>query len=823
LGDGTENGFEVPEFVLADLLTLAPELKPYYPSVPSNPALSPEAEQRRLFENVVTFCAALSELHPLLIVLDDAHWADSGSLALMRHLARRLRNKRVLLLATYRELEVNEARPLREVLLDLNRERLARRLKLGRLTHDQTGALLEAIFEEAIAPDFLERIFRETEGNPFFIEELCKELVESGRLYYQDGRWHRPSMDELELPQSIREVIQARVSKLTPEHREALTLAAILGREFDFDTLSLASGHNEELLIEALEIAEQAQLIEEVSGERGATFSFAHALIPATLAESVPTLRRRKLHRQAAQAIERLRPEAFEDLAHHYEAAGDDQRALVSYTKAGERASRAYSNQEAESYIRAAFELASGPDLQADLLAELGVVLTRQSKFNEGIETWRTSARLYTGAHNDRRVAWCYARMARTGWYTGDPRRGLQLAEAGLKAMGEAPDSAELADLLHETARAYYFNGLGQKGIPILERALAMARAAADVRIEADILATVSLLPLASPEQTDAAQAALEQAIELAQSHALPFQESRARNNLAIILGPVRGKPRAAVEQLERAQQLAHQMGDLSSELFTGGHGANYRIQLGELSEVAAEHGQLESLRQAMIDPGVGDTELQISRFMLERARGYPKEASQGLRLLLEAARESSDLQSLWAVGFNFAEALIELSDYAEAEAAAVEASRGTAPDLGSQALPRVLQSIIHAKRFRPDDSRRLLDEAKSLAPIENFAFHAVDVLRAEAQLGVAERNWLGAWTSFEQVVSRFGEMGMRLGRARGLRDWAEGHLARGEAEDIDRARKLLTEARAEFESMGSAGYVQMIDARLREFASLRS
>ncbi len=822
LRSGSENGFVVPELVLADLLTLVPELKPYYPSVPANPALDPQAEQRRLFENVVTFFAALSESHPLLIVLDDAHWADSGSLALLRHLARRLRTKRVLLLATYRELEIDEARPLREILLDLNRERLARRLKLGRLTRDQTGALLEAIFEEAITPEFLEGIFRETEGNPFFIEELCKELVESGRLYHQDGRWHRPSMDELELPQSLREVIQARVSKLTAEHREALTLAAVLGRVFDFDTLVRASGQNEEQLIEALEIAERVQLIEEVSDKRGATFSFAHALIPAALAEAVPTLRRRKLHRQVAQTIESLRPESFEDLAHHYEAAGDDEHALAAYARAGKRASAAFANQEAERYFRAGLELNPGPQVVAELLADLGVVLARLSNFTEAFQSWERSAQLYSEAGDPQRVAWCYARMARTGWLAGDPRRGMELAEAGLQAVGEAPDSAELADLLHEAARAYYFNGLGQRGIPVSERALAIAKAVGDARIQADVLATQGLLFDFDPQQTDAAQAALEQAIELAQTHGLLYQESRARNNLATILGPVRGDLRAARDQVKRANKLVHEMGDLASELFTGSHAANYGIMLGDLDQVDHELVLLEGLREAVIDPGVGETNLQLSMRILEHARGHTRQSVEGFKSLQQKARESGDVRLLWWVDVYFAAALLDLSEYADAETAAVEAGQGTAPDLGSQALPRVLQAITHAKRGNVGRARQLLNEAKSLAPVETFAFHAVDVERAEAHLAIAERKWPEAWTAFELVVSRYNEMGMRLGRARGLRDWAEGHLARGEAEDIERARELLSQARAEFESVGSTGYVQTIDARLANLPDLR-
>ena len=132
----SQNGFEVPDFVMADLLTLAPELRPYYTDIPPNPTLEPEAEQQRLFENVVSFCDGLAEHSPLMIVIDDAHWGDSSTLAMMRHIARRTRDQRILLVATYREVELDVARPLHEVLLDINRARLATRLKLERLDED---------------------------------------------------------------------------------------------------------------------------------------------------------------------------------------------------------------------------------------------------------------------------------------------------------------------------------------------------------------------------------------------------------------------------------------------------------------------------------------------------------------------------------------------------------------------------------------------------------------------------------------------------------------------------------------------------------------
>ncbi|RPI48686.1 MAG: hypothetical protein EHM56_13390, partial [Chloroflexi bacterium] len=269
--NGVGAGLELPDFVLADLLVLAPTLRLRFPGIPPNPALNPQAEQQRLFENVAAFCSAVTARGPLLLVLEDAHWADSGSLALLRHLVRRMRRQPVLIAVTYREVELDERRPFGDVLVDLNRERLATRLKLSRLDRRGTHDLLAALFAEDITPDFLEGIYRETEGNPFFVEEVCKALVESGALTFAGGQWHRPSMDRLDVPQSVRMAIQSRIRRLPEQVQEVLQMAAVLGREFSFDVLAAAMGEtgaDEDALIGVLEAAERAQLIEEMGRGR---------------------------------------------------------------------------------------------------------------------------------------------------------------------------------------------------------------------------------------------------------------------------------------------------------------------------------------------------------------------------------------------------------------------------------------------------------------------------------------------------------------------------------------------------------------------------
>ena len=381
----------LPQYVLADILTLAPNLRLRYPDVPPNQLMDTETDQERIFDSMLELCARLSLRTPLMLFLDDAHWSDAGSLYLLRHLARRGRaalqksRPRMMIVMTYREVELDEARALNEVILDLNRERIATRIKLPRLTMERTRDMLGVMFAEEITPEFLTGIYRETEGNPFFIEEVCKTLVESGKLTFADGRWHRPGMDEMEIPQSLKLAIQTRVRRLPSEVQEALTFASIIGREFEFETLLQACEYDEGSLIESLESATRAQLIEEVKGKGEERYSFVHALIPTTLYEGVSARRRKRAHERVAHAIEKISPNDFESLAHHY-AVADDPMKVVEYSRrAAERAESLYAYDTAIHHLRAALEFVESdqPELRCELLEKLADIL---SLIHEGAE-----------------------------------------------------------------------------------------------------------------------------------------------------------------------------------------------------------------------------------------------------------------------------------------------------------------------------------------------------------------------------------------------------------------------------------------------------
>jgi predicted ATPase len=568
-GVGGEEEEDLPQLILADLLTIAPALRSQLPNVPPNPPLEPQAEQQRLFESALELCARQARRQPLCLVLDDSHWADSGTLYLIRHLARRLRSLRlpVLLVLTYREVELDQSRALNDVVADLQRERLATRLKLTRLTREQARTLLAVMFETEISDELLADLYRETEGNPFFIEEVCKALVEQGAIYRENGTWQRRDLASLQIPQSVRVAIQSRVSQLSEAAQTALRLAAVIGREFDFPLLLRAGELSEDALVEALETAERAQLIEELRGARNLgreAFTFVHALIPAALRESVSGLRRHRMHKRVAAALEQMRPDDFETLAYHSGQAGDETRARLYYRKAGDRARAAYANDDAiRFYTEALTLMPEGEPDQFELLAE--------------------RARLYdfVGRRTEQKAD-VEALTALAEKLDDDARRLDALLaqgdyEAAVGILGADPQAAravELARQLKDPARegraliqlgwiTRILNNFTQSR-DALRNAAEIFKREGLLSEAAESLHTLSLV-LSDLNELAEAQVVVREALALSQQAKDKRQEATSLRRIAILLKDEE-KDEEALRLAEQALALHRQLGDRESE-----------------------------------------------------------------------------------------------------------------------------------------------------------------------------------------------------------------------------------------------------------------
>jgi tetratricopeptide (TPR) repeat protein len=807
-----QNGLHLPDLALADLLTLVPDLAHNYPDLSPIPRLDPESKQHRLFEHVVTFCKALTEQAPLLLVVDDVHWADSGTQAMLHHLIRRIPKQRVMVMAAYREVELREAKSFYAILTELKRQRLCTQLQLNRLDQDHARDMLAAIFAEEITAEFLEGIYQETEGNPFFIEEVCRALVESGQLYFEGGQWHRPSMEELVIPQGIQVAVESRLEKLPEDCQEALRMAAVLGREFDFDILLEALELDEDTLIEALETAEESQMIQEVDGRGEVTFAFVHALVPSAIVESVRTLRRRRLHRRAANAFETLHPTNFEALAYHHSEGGDDCQSLKYHTLAGERALEAFSNQDAENHFLSALDLVEEQEEKTRLLVQLGHSVRNQSKYGEAIKTWMQALSLYQMLGDMDCVADLYTLSAHAASEDGKTKKWLEICRQGLETIEGEKEGPGFVRLLAEISRACLSNGLPEESEKFGQQALKMAESMDLIPVQADILSTLGLLPIHSGAEKVIFQ---KRAVELAESANLYRQAMRAHNNLSWAYGWVSFDHTKVIHHKQRAAEIAHHIGAAERELFFRSDVCSILLNQGEIKTVLEQLPFLDELTDSLPDPGIGGANLLSLKVRMLFHQGHFDQALELSKVLARELREVGSMQMLSAALSNIIKIAIETGDLELAKKSLPEKIGLTQKGMGSISVALSFASMVHSKGGQIKQARDFLEGARHAAIDSRDRIENIPINRAEAFLNVAEKNWDEAWLSFAYVESILKELNLRWNHAVLLKDWAQAHLSRGEEEDIPRAVELFQEALAEFEQMGAEGYVALIEEQL--------
>ncbi|MCA1842794.1 MAG: AAA family ATPase, partial [Actinobacteria bacterium] len=355
-----------------ELARLVPELTERVSGLPDPLRSDPEMERYRLFDAVANWLTAASAGEPVLLVLDDLQWAAKPTLLLLRHVVR-ASGGRVLVLGTYRDTELTHDHPLVELVADLRRQGGVERLSLSGL--DDLGV---AAFVEQAAGTTLDEaghalaraVYEETEGNPFFVREVLRHLVETGEVERGEKGWStRLPVEELGIPEGVREVVGRRLARLSDDTNQVLRIAAVVGPEFELGVVQVAGDLSEEALVSAVEEAAAARVVTEVSATR---YRFAHALVRATLYESLTGTRQVTLHRKAAEAIEAIHGTNLDDyvpaLAHHWAKASapvtDTTRAVEYARRAGELALTQLAHDEAATYYASALDLldAGGAD-----------------------------------------------------------------------------------------------------------------------------------------------------------------------------------------------------------------------------------------------------------------------------------------------------------------------------------------------------------------------------------------------------------------------------------------------------------------------------
>ena len=456
-----------------DLAQLLPELRELHPDLPEPPSLEPENARFRLFEAATSFLRSAAEHRPLLLVLDDLHAADEPSLLLLQFLARELAESRLLVLGAYRDVDPAIREPLSAALAELAREPVTRILSLGGLGEADVARFIELTTDHTPAAGVVETVHTGTEGNPLFVCEIVRLLAAEGRLAQPGPR--------LTVPQNLKEVIARRLGRPSAECKRVLSLASVLGREFDLDVLADASGLEQDTLFDLLDEAVAQRLVTDVPGSRG-RLRFAHAMFRDGLYDELQPTRRRQLHAQVGEALERLASGDAEshlaELAYHFCEAvppADPSKAVDYARRAGDHAAALPAPEEAVRLYEMALSLARA--------SERPRLLLRTARSNwmargRGAAERAVEARDALVADGDREgAAEAELLLANIHWSEGSHRLVSEHMQRAVELVRDRPISRTTAEVLADASRFHMLADeheealtLGREGLAIAEQ-----------------------------------------------------------------------------------------------------------------------------------------------------------------------------------------------------------------------------------------------------------------------------------------------------------------------------------------------------------------
>ncbi|MCI0729088.1 MAG: tetratricopeptide repeat protein [Chloroflexi bacterium] len=606
--------------LLSNLTRLVPEIYQILPDLSPPWPLEPEQEQLRLMVSLTQFIRQATEKRPWLLILDDLQWADPGSLELFRYLSRHLPALAILVLGLYRETELGRGHPLWEMLRDLGSHPTYRRFLLERLDRQGVERVLADMWQQPVPAAFIEKIYQHTEGNPLYIEEVAKGLVEEGTVAWQDGRLRFLALTDVNLPSSVHEAVWRRIAHLNRETQALLHQAAVLGQTFKFDDLQEMSGRSGREVLESLDTALERQLVQEVPGDT--MLRFRHFEIQRVLYADLGPLRRRILHRQAGEALERRampRPERIAvELVYHFGEAGETGKALVYGLEAARQAQVAYANDQAlERYnqVLALLDLMdpeerppSWQELRFLAHKSIGEVLTLVGRYDAALvhctSAWQLFASEQIPAVSPHQLADLCRQTAEIHERRSEFEVALEWLGKGFRFLDENEPGPELARLYILLGWVRIGQGRYEAAQAPLQRALALAQSTHLRQVEASSFRRLGSVAWHTGNYGQA-MTHWRHSLGIYQEIGDQQGESKALNNLGLIMRD-RGDYLEAKQYFEQALAISQEIGDRWHEGLTFN---NLSYTLRGLGNYEATRWHLE---QALaISQEIGDRQLE--------------------------------------------------------------------------------------------------------------------------------------------------------------------------------------------------------------------
>lgn len=774
----------------------------------------------------------LAAAQPLVIILEDLHWADASSADLLIELLMLSSSSPILFcLVTRQEIDSIGWRVAMAA-----REKIGPRLvriKLENLDELESQSLVKQLLEIDEIPDVIcAMVIDKSEGNPYFIEELIRMLIIEGALIHNNDLWTvAPSINTKKIPDNLQGLLTARIDRLQPEARLTLRVASVIGRVFPDRVIKLVMAeHSPDVeLMEQLSILESIGMIKIAQINPELTYKFQHTLLQDAAYHSIYETDRSVLHLTVGNALEKLYPDQKErlasQLAYHFLESKEVGKAFTYLDLAGHVSMNAFANSEAETFFTQAIPLTEDVEQLAHLYSDLGEALAQQAKHRQAIQTWEKAIQYHCELGNSDRLARIYAWSARSAWWGYDPKRSLEICLEGLKVVEGAEESSDIAYLIHETGRAYLFHNQPEKARAYSEQALEMAKRLDAYEVQAEALATIGILPTVKPEQ---AIAALEMAVKISESNNLYGSASRAYINLAAVTENL-GEVKRARDYRKRAIRLGNKAGGVADELMINQAIANASLWLGDFKDAEL---LIEQMRQSSRQKDAYLENNTLNLLFLEghffRLKGDFSAAIEIFTDLIDRSRQANDLARVFQANRALAEVNIESIllgedsvDQSKIDIALSMISETNPSESGDSTSENVATQYLLSTLYSLDGN---FDKAENALEAANFIYNNQPVMQdrflmmlAQARLETAQGNFGKALKNLGESEKMLEKMEGRWWRARIWLEMGDSHLKRNEPEDIDQARNFLRESLTEFRDMGVNYYPEVIIEKLRQ------
>jgi len=807
-------GRNVSEFV-----KLVPDIAVKLGTIPQSKPLGEQQDKIRFYEAVTQFFISICSESPLLLLFDDMQSADQSSLDLLEYFLRSTSNLRVLTTCCYRSEDVQPDSPLYRSLMKLNRQRLLETIQVKNLSTEETIELIKRTFgEQTITSEFADIIYGRTGGNPFFVEEVLRSLVEDGTIFRTESKWDRKPIQEIILPESVKSVLKSRLTRLEPETLNLLTIASVMGSEFDFEVLHEVSQLEEDALLQRLEKAFSAGLVQQLP--RQSIFKFTDDRIRELLLSELIPIRRTKYHHRIAEAIEKAYSRNLEGqaeaIANHFSEGGDTEQTIKYSIMAGDRSRAIHAYEEAITDYKRALELIEPESEKASVLEKLAVCYNLAGQPVDSVRHYQQALSFYEKLHDHKSCARISVDLSYALFRakpTGTQNSAAALRHA-LKYVETCPESYEAAAIYSSLATWLSYLGQNDEANTWVDKALEVGEKSGNLAGVVETLMTKAFL-LAGSGRIDECLQLLEHALDLALQHEFYTHEYQASQVLAYLIFYTCSRDLARARQLalqelemdKREHFLPGEAGSVAWLSYLDWLKGDWSVAVDEV-ERALEMAQRFGFTNYPILLG------EVSRGLIRLSMGDSDEAEK----YLENSNVKQSPLFFHVVSFNLALGKVRLDQGREDEARTCfetcvdKLKTNEFNPLSPHQIEALLHlTAIYAKQGRLDEARKMSEWAKRLAKTLKGDAGLALASQAEASLLLASSDQKGAEEAYLKSLDLWEKAGWPYYHAKALVAYSEA-LAH---ENPEESRKRLEEAAEIFRRLGAKRDLERTEAKL--------